>query len=113
MSPTSFRVSAGSCGECPHDPATGYFWAAFDHRCSRTCSTSGTLYAAGCAYGSSLVGQPCRSLVLYWNQSPAPVAGITGTSLIMYDEICLMSDTWVASSAVAYWSNSASTALLL
>ena len=48
MSGHSFLVClTRSCGECPHDPATGYFWAAFEYRCSRTCSTSGTMYAAG------------------------------------------------------------------
>src|SRR5512138_3523278 len=89
-----------------------YFCAAFEYRCSMTCSLSGTLYGDGSAYGLSGVGQPRMSAVLYWNQSTDPVVGIIGTSCSISAESCLTIETWVASSAVAYWSSSLSAASL-
>ena len=51
--------------------------------------------------------------MLYWYQSTDSVVGMSGTSLIMYDEICLISLTCVSGSAAAYWSNSLSTSGLM
>ena len=67
----SSSVRASPCGACPMSSRALTGRLTSSTGAAAPARRPGTLYAAGWAYGSAGVGQPCRSAVLYWNQSPA------------------------------------------